>query len=516
MPIKDILRIWRQRSRTKRGTSTSYRDWCALSDEDKVHWRKQFLKKNSDSQPGDILVPHFILNPQYLMKGIHAFGYHPSTSSKKTLRIVTSGYNARLVLVQDFNRPGSCQNAGGMVCVPHAPCVTVKSLLSDPRLRPQARRKNNVRGYAMSYRLFILDETERAPHFDTVFMHSFLTEAANKSWALCREYLDSAVPKPGDNQCWQHTDLRDQMFKMFEFNKMQHKIPTFFPVCRLCANRLCSVTQCVTGPGCDGEFWWDKAPDFGSLDNDSLLLIVVAMINYRSKFWKNGNTVTTRAGKVHFEAKKRKLINKALELHQKEIGEIRGVLAHIGKESLDCEARLKYAEENATDAIKRIKLAEAAFLKCHWYPLLKPLWAPIVFDAKYKISSLVTGENLSLYRDRAAEEGVAISLVFATTCTLLPTVAVNDSSIIAQTFREIARWGKMLHNVVETSSLTTHICSAAQLMQLVAPPAWEMLLALFTNTGLNEEFLSRLLGILVGTTLDQASIETEMERRLFS
>lgn len=149
-------------------------------------------------------------------------------------------------------------------------------------------------------------------------------------------------------------------------------------------------------------------------------------------------------------------------------------------------------------------------------PLLKPLWAPIVFDAKYKISSLVTGENLSLYRDRAAEEGVAISLVFATTCTLLPTVAVNDSSIIAQTFREIARWGKMLHNVVETSSLTTHICSAAQLMQLVAPPAWEMLLALFTNTGLNEEFLSRLLGILVGTTLDQASIETEMERRLFS
>lgn len=136
VPLKDIMRIWRQRSRTKRGTSTSYRDWCALSDEDKVHWRKQFLKKNSDAQPGDILVPHFLLNPQYLMKGIHAFGYHPSTSSEHTLKTVTRGYNARLVLVQDINRPGSCQNAGGMVCVPHAPCVTVKSLLSDPCLRP--------------------------------------------------------------------------------------------------------------------------------------------------------------------------------------------------------------------------------------------------------------------------------------------------------------------------------------------------------------------------------------------
>ena len=76
--------------------------------------REEFLKKNTGAtfKKGDFLVPSVIHNPQNLLKGVYGFGCKPPWS-KDTLRTVMCGYNAKLVLVQDYNRPGSCQNAGG-------------------------------------------------------------------------------------------------------------------------------------------------------------------------------------------------------------------------------------------------------------------------------------------------------------------------------------------------------------------------------------------------------------------
>lgn len=394
----------------------------------------------------------------------------------------------------------------------------------------------------MSYRVLITDETERDPNFNMEKALFFLVEAANKSWAQCKEYLDSAVPKPGDNQCWQHTDLRDGMIKQFEFNP-HIDIPDFFPVCRLCGSH-CSVTQCFIATGCDGEFWWDKAPNFSRLNVSELLLLIIAMINYRSKFWKKGNSVTTQAEKLQFGAKKRKLIEATLQVHSEKLSEMTFLRSQLSKEMLDCDTRFKYADEMIEVAMGHIKAAEAKFLKGKWYALLKPLWPEIVFYTKVKINSFIQSENRYLYR-YAAQEGLAISERFASTCEMLCTVACDEQQqggaagssseeeedndpeaaptpppelqlIIAQTFCELGKWAQVLQQAVETSSLTTHISSASELMQLVAPPAWKMLLELFTTTGLNSDSLAPLLGVLVGTPFDQNGIEREMKRRLFS